>query len=84
MDPANTANILGSGSAQVVLAICVVVLTLTVWGLGKVLLHSYQDRLKDQRETITQQSADARVIAETVRDFTRTMDVAIAQLRRAP
>lgn len=81
MDPATTANLLGAGSAQVVLAVGVVALALVSIVLAKALWRSYNDRLTETRETMTQQSADSRAAAETLRDLTRTIEMALAALR---
>lgn len=81
MDPATTAGILGSGSAQIVLAVCVVALALVSVILAREVVRSYNARLTDSRETMTQQSADMRASTETLRDLTRTMEMALAALR---
>lgn len=81
MDPATTANLLGAGSAQVVLAIGVVALALVSITLAKALWRSYNDRLTETRETLNQQSADMRASTETLRDLTRTIEMTLAALR---
>lgn len=82
MDPATTAHLLGSGSAQAVLAICVVALALIGWVLARALMQSYRERIGEVREVLSQQSASSREIAETMRDLQRTIDLALAALRR--
>lgn len=81
MDPTKTIDQLGSGSAQVILAVIVVGLALALWYAVRALLKSYDDRLAETRETLKQSSADTRLVTEALRDMKNTIDLALAALR---
>lgn len=81
MDPATTAHLLGAGTAQAILAVAVVALSLVAITLARALWRSLNDRLTETRETMIQQSADNRAAADTLRDLTRTIEMALAALR---
>lgn len=81
MDPTTIAATLGSGSVQVVLATVVVGLCIVGWTLARALIESYRDRIDETKEALRQQSADARLIAEALRDMKSTIDLALAALK---
>lgn len=72
---------LGTGGAQIILAVCVVALAGVCWTLSVALIRSYHDRIAETRETLKQQASDARLVAEAMLKMTSAVDLALAALK---
>lgn len=75
------ARTLAAGNAQVVLAVVAVALGAACIWLGKALMRSYVDRIKDQKEGAEQRSEDDKLLAAALRDMKSAIDLALAAMK---
>ena len=83
MDPTKTAEALASGSAQLVLAIALVAVTLaTIW-LGKMLYSSLVGQVDAGKKDMVAQIASNQLVADALKDVRVGMDGMTKVVERA-
>lgn len=76
-----TAKLLGTGGAQIILAICLVAVSTALYLAVKALIQSFLDRIAENKVMLKQGSDDTNLVTAALKEMKTTLDLALAALK---